>query len=79
MERGGKKNSQIFFLISGIVNSSRNTLENWTKQILHIWATNHNVARQIARTYSTMPRQLTTNTVVLVTVVTKDVDIVSIF
>ncbi|XP_071806755.1 AAC-rich mRNA clone AAC4 protein-like [Asterias amurensis] len=65
--------------LNGIVTSSRNTLEHWSKQILHIWATNHNVAAQIARSYSTMPRHLTSNTVVLVTVVTKDLDRLSIF
>ncbi|XP_022093023.1 AAC-rich mRNA clone AAC4 protein-like isoform X2 [Acanthaster planci] len=65
--------------LSGVVNSSRNSLECWSKQILHIWATNHSVANQMARAYSRMPRDLTTNTVVLVTVVTTNADRAIIF
>ena len=64
---------------TGVVNSTRNSLEHWSKQILHVWATNHDVARQLARAYSRMPRDLTTNTVVLVTVVTTDADRATIF
>ncbi|XP_038065949.1 AAC-rich mRNA clone AAC4 protein-like [Patiria miniata] len=65
--------------LNGIVNSTRNSLEDWHKQILHIWAMNHHVADQMARAYSRMPREFTTNTVVLVTTVTTDTDRTTIF
>ncbi|XP_071097750.1 AAC-rich mRNA clone AAC4 protein-like [Haliotis cracherodii] len=57
--------------LKGIVQSSRNTLENWSKQILHVWATNKHVARVVERAYELVPVDLRGNTMVLVTTATE--------
>jgi hypothetical protein len=54
--------------LTGVVQSSSNTLENWSKQILHIWATSHHVANVVAATYDHLTSSIQSNTVVLVTV-----------
>jgi hypothetical protein len=75
-------NLNIFFLLffhSGIINANRNSLEGWSKQLLHVWAFNASVADHVARTYSQMPLALTKNTVVLVTIATTDLDRSAIF
>ena len=56
--------------LNGVNCSSQNSLEEWTKQILHVWATSSRVAVTIARAYKRVPTQLKSNTVVLVTIAT---------
>ncbi|XP_032221445.2 AAC-rich mRNA clone AAC4 protein [Nematostella vectensis] len=54
--------------LKGIVTSSRNTMEHWHKQILHVWAASADVAKVTARAYRLVPSELKSNTVVLLTV-----------
>lgn len=56
--------------LNGVNCSSQNSLEDWTKQILHVWATSARVAVIIAQAYRRVPTQLKSNTVVLVTIAT---------
>lgn len=53
--------------LKGVIQSSRNTLENWNKQILHVWAQSNNIANTITKVYHTLPNEIRANTVVLVT------------
>ena len=55
---------------SGVIQSSRNALDKWSKQILHIWATSTEVARIVTESYWRLPCQVKSNTVVIVTVAT---------
>lgn len=52
---------------SGVVQSSRNTLEKWSKQILHIWAPSKHVANVVTQAYDLVSDSVRANTVVLVT------------
>lgn len=61
----------VVVMVTGIVQSSRNTLENWSKQILHVWATNKHVARVVEKAYELVPDDLRGNTMVLVTTATE--------
>lgn len=54
--------------LSGVLRSSKNTMEKWSKQILHVWATSVAVSVLIAEAYNLIPKDLKSNTVVLVTV-----------
>ncbi|XP_077985790.1 AAC-rich mRNA clone AAC4 protein-like [Glandiceps talaboti] len=53
--------------LNGVINASRNSLENWSKQILHVWASSSHVANIIAKTYKNLPNDVTSNTIVLIT------------
>ncbi|XP_072049477.1 uncharacterized protein [Amphiura filiformis] len=55
--------------LNGIVNSTQNTLEKWSKQILHVWATSHHVANMVTQAYRHLPTDIQSNTVVFITVV----------
>jgi len=61
--------------LNGVVQSSKNTLEKWTKQILHVWATSSDVANIVTQTYDRVPDRLRSNTVVLVTVAKRSAEI----
>ncbi|ESP02662.1 hypothetical protein LOTGIDRAFT_138071, partial [Lottia gigantea] len=53
--------------LRGVNQSSRNTCESWTKQILHVWTTSAHVTDVITRVYdSDIPEDLKSNTLVLV-------------
>ena len=54
-------------LFAGVVQSSRNTLEKWSKQILHVWAPSKHVANVLTAAYDLVPAEVRSNTVVLVT------------
>lgn len=54
--------------LRGVITSTRNTMEKWSKQILHVWATSLAESVLIAEAYYQLPRNLKSNTVVLVTV-----------
>jgi hypothetical protein len=54
--------------LNGVENSTRNTLDKWHKQVLHIWATSFSVAKAIIRSYFLLPKYMKSNTVVLLTV-----------
>ena len=54
--------------LNGVLTSTRNTMEKWSKQILHVWATSLAVSVLIAEAYHQLPKNLKSNTVVLVTV-----------
>ena len=53
--------------LKGVLNSTRNSLEKWAKQVLHIWATSLEVTRILSTAYEFLPQDLKANTVVLVT------------
>lgn len=54
--------------LSGVLKSTKNTMERWSKQILHVWAASLAVSVLIAEAYNQIPKDLRSNTVVLVTV-----------
>jgi len=61
--------------MNGIVQSSKNSLEKWSKQILHVWATSPDVANTITKVYDHIPANTKSNTLVLVTVARKSHEI----
>jgi len=61
--------------LNGVVQSSKNSLEKWSKQILHIWATSADVANIVTQMYDRVPNNVKSNTVVLVTVAKRCQDI----
>lgn len=54
--------------LKGVVQSSKNSLENWEKQILHVWTPSKDTANTLTRVYNTLDKDVTSNTVVIVTV-----------
>jgi len=54
--------------LGGVIQSSKNTLENWSKQILHIWAMNKDIANVLTQAFDQIDENLKSNTLVLVTV-----------
>ncbi|XP_064597494.1 AAC-rich mRNA clone AAC4 protein-like [Liolophura sinensis] len=56
--------------LSGIVQSSRNTLEKWNKQILHVWTRSREDADHVKQAFDTMDSATRSNTLVLVTIAT---------
>ena len=62
--------------LKGINRSSRNTLIKWDKQILHVWTMNEQTAESItAAWYDELDVGMKSNTVLLITVATKSVEI----
>ncbi|KAK7091758.1 AAC-rich mRNA clone AAC4 protein-like [Littorina saxatilis] len=58
--------------LRGVVQSSRNAVDKWSKQILHVWATSPSVADMLTIAYhTTVNSKVKANTVVLVTTATK--------
>ncbi|KAL3888196.1 hypothetical protein ACJMK2_000573 [Sinanodonta woodiana] len=53
--------------LKGIVQSSRNSLEKWAKQILHVWAPDKHTANIVTQAYNKMHNDVKSNTVVIVT------------
>lgn len=54
--------------LNGVLKSTKNTMERWSKQILHVWAASLAESVLIAEAYNQIPKDLKSNTVVLVTV-----------
>ncbi|PIK36849.1 hypothetical protein BSL78_26318 [Apostichopus japonicus] len=55
--------------LKGILNATRNAIERWHKQILHIWTNSNDTAKLLRKEYKKLPNELVSNTVVLITVV----------
>jgi len=53
--------------LNGVVQSTANSMEKWSKQILHVWATSTHVANTITKVFDRIPEKVKTNTVVLIT------------
>ncbi|RUS85589.1 hypothetical protein EGW08_006672 [Elysia chlorotica] len=53
--------------LKGIIQSTRNSLEKWSKQILHIWSTSHHVTSTLVQAYDTIDPETKANTVVIIT------------
>lgn len=54
--------------LKGVIQSTRNAIDHWQKQLLHVWATSHRVANIVSKVYSSVPENLKANTVVMVTI-----------
>lgn len=54
--------------LKGIAQSSKNSMEHWNKQILHVWVMNEYTCNSMLIAWSELSRQLKTNTVLLITV-----------
>ena len=54
----------------GVIQSSHNAVEKWSKQVLHVWAASDHVSRILTQAYCSIPKEVKSNTVVLVTVAT---------
>ena len=59
-----------YFFFLGVNQSSKNTLENWNKQVLHVWSANRDVTNTLVQAYNTLTKEVTSNTVILVTTTT---------
>jgi hypothetical protein len=55
-------------LIAGVIRSTENSLEKWSKQILHIWAESKDAANYLTQAYDVIDDVTKYNTVVLITV-----------
>ena len=54
--------------LNGVLTSSKNTMEKWSKQILHVWVSSHEHSVLLAEAYYQLPKPLKSNTIVLLTV-----------
>jgi len=54
--------------LSGVLRSTETCCDEFTKQVLHIWAPSERCAQAVERAYERLPQSLIANTVVLVTV-----------
>lgn len=54
--------------LKGIIQSSRNSLDRWSKQILHVWAASRHIADITASTFHALPSAIRSNTLLLITV-----------
>ena len=56
--------------LQGVVQSSRNSMEDWSKQILHVWCRTETAAESMLIAYrDNIPMEVKSNTLVLLTVV----------
>lgn len=53
--------------LKGVIQSTKNSMEKWSKQILHIWTPNKHTTNTIAMVYYQLPDNIRSNTVVIVT------------
>ncbi|XP_070551985.1 AAC-rich mRNA clone AAC4 protein-like [Ptychodera flava] len=53
--------------LKGVNMASSNSLEGWSKQILHVWAASSHIADTVAEAYHRLPTDVASNTVVLIT------------
>ncbi|XP_033727316.1 AAC-rich mRNA clone AAC4 protein-like [Pecten maximus] len=56
--------------LSGVVQSTKNSMEKWEKQILHVWTTSKDTANTLSRVFHNLESDVTSNTVVMITVST---------
>lgn len=64
-------NSVIFLLLSqGVIQSTKNSRVKWSKQILHVWSTSHQVTQILALAYTQLDAGVKANTIVMVTTAT---------
>jgi hypothetical protein len=54
--------------LRGILQSSRNSLLKWDKQILHVWLFDEGALNSLEKAWSMLDLELKTNTVLLLTV-----------
>ncbi|XP_048727026.2 AAC-rich mRNA clone AAC4 protein-like [Ostrea edulis] len=52
--------------LKGVNQANRNTLEKWSKQILHVWVQNKETANLITKAFHDLPTDLVSNTVVVI-------------
>ncbi|KAL4219295.1 hypothetical protein ACF0H5_021875 [Mactra antiquata] len=53
--------------LKGVLQSNKNNLEDWNKQILHVWSVNKDVTNTLIQVYSNLPDNVTSNTVIFIT------------
>ncbi|GFO12642.1 AAC-rich mRNA clone aac4 protein-like [Plakobranchus ocellatus] len=53
--------------LKGVIQSTRNSLDKWRKQILHVWSTSHHVTEILVQAYNTVESDVKANTVVMIT------------
>ncbi|KJE98149.1 hypothetical protein CAOG_08159 [Capsaspora owczarzaki ATCC 30864] len=58
--------------LNGIVNANLNSLENWSKQILHVWCSSEEHVRTLVEAYPLLPAATRANTVVVFTIAKAD-------
>lgn len=63
--------------LKGIVNATRNVVERWHKQILHIWTNSKETAKLLRTEYKKLSKDIVSDTVVLITVVNSPVTLFS--
>lgn len=61
--------------LKGIVQSSRNSLVKWDKQILHVWLLSEQVAETTIKAWNSLDSNLKGNTVLLLTVAEKSMEL----
>ncbi|XP_071143581.1 AAC-rich mRNA clone AAC4 protein-like [Mytilus galloprovincialis] len=53
--------------LKGVIQSSKNSMEKWSKQILHVWVPNKHTANTITKVYNQLSANIRSNTIVMVT------------
>jgi len=61
--------------LNGVIQSTRNSLESWHKQILHVWAASKSIASTLIETYKLLDNDTKSNTVIVITIATSADDI----
>lgn len=57
--------------LRGVNQSSKNTLEKWNKQVLHVWSANSHVTNTLVHVYDNLSVDLRSNTLVFITATTQ--------
>ncbi|CAF0816765.1 unnamed protein product [Brachionus calyciflorus] len=83
--RAMKKNFELYTIedadnllrkkLKGILQSSRNSLVKWHKQILHVWAFDENCVDSLLIAWSELNYELKSNTVLIITVANKSKEV----
>lgn len=53
-----------------MIQSTKNSRVKWSKQILHVWSTSHQVTQILAQAYTQLDVGVKANTIVMVTTAT---------
>ena len=61
--------------LKGILQSSRNSLIKWEKQLLHVWVYDENVMNVLTQAWAQVDPELKSNTVMIVTLATNSMEI----
>ncbi|WAR17923.1 AAC4-like protein [Mya arenaria] len=64
--------------LRGINQANRNSLENWHKQVLHVWSAGNDITNTLVQAFHHLEPEVVSNTVVLITTTTTACDFIYI-